>query len=444
MQTFKNMFVLYLFMDVKNIQTVISDQKEEIQRVFTDEHIIKREFLDTWKKSVDSKLIKVITGVRRSGKSIFSLQLLNEREYAYINFDDERLIGLKSTDLNLVIESFYQLYGDLKYIFLDEIQNITGWELFVNRLKRQGFNVVITGSNANLLSRELATHLTGRYVNMEIFPFSFREFLSFEKFKDMNDDFHSTRQKSLIIKKLNEYIKQGGFPEAIKDKELSKNYLSTLYSTILTKDVISRYKINYITTLREISNYLLSNFSRYITFNKIKNNFNLKSPHTSKKYVSYLEEAYLFFLLDKFSFKYKEVAASPKKVYAIDTGIINVMAFKSSENIGRLIENIVAIELLRKRIFNPLTEIYYWKDYQQKEVDFVLKEGPKVKQLIQVCYTSDPSEIHKREYKSLAKASKELQCDDLLIITWDYEAKETIDEKEITFVPLWKWLLLYK
>ncbi len=428
-------------MNVNEIQTIISDQREEIQRIFTEENIIEREFLDTWKRFIGSNLIKVVTGIRRSGKSVFSFQLLNKKKYAYINFDDERLVGLKPSDLNMILEAFYQLYGDFKYIFLDEIQNIEGWELFVNRLKRQGFNVVVTGSNAKLLSKELATHLTGRYIGIEIFPFSFREFLTFENFDMTNNDLYSTRKKSLLIKKLQEYITHGGLPEAIKDKGVLKSYLPTLYSTTLTKDVISRYKINYVTTLKEISNYLISNFSKYITFNKIKNNYNLKSPHTSKKYVSYLEESYLFFLLDKFSFRYKEATASPKKVYAVDTGIINVMAFASSENFGRLMENLIAIELLRKKAFNPLSEIYYWKDYQQKEVDFVLKKGPKVEQLIQAVYVSSPDEIDKREYAALLKASKELQCNNLLMITWDYEAKETLDGKKIEFTPLWKWLL---
>lgn len=428
-------------MNVKNLQTIITDQQEEINKIFFEENIIKREFLDNWTKSIGSNLIKVITGLRRSGKSIFSFQLLDKRNYSYINFDDERLVGLKASELNIILEAFYQLNDDFKYIFLDEIQNIKGWELFVNRLKRQGFNVIVTGSNAQLLSKELATHLTGRYIGIEIFPFSFREFLTYENFIIKKGDAYSTRKKSFIIKKLQEYITYGGLPEVIKNKELSKSFIPTFYSTIITKDVISRYKINYITTLREISNYLVSNYSEYVTFNKIKNNFKLKSPHTSKKYVSYLQESYLFFLIDKFTYKFKEVIVSPKKVYVVDTGIINLMAFATSENYGRLMENIVAIELLRKKTFDPVLEIYYWKDYQQKEVDFVIKKGLKVKQLIQVTYASDINEINKREYTSLIKASKELQCNNLSIITWDYESKEKIDGKKIDFIPLWKWLL---
>lgn len=428
-------------MDVEKIKSIVGDQREEIKRIFGEEQIIEREFLGKQKKFMESNLIKVVTGARRSGKSVFSFQLLNKRKYAYINFDDERLVGLKAPDLNSILEAFYQLFGDFNFIFLDEIQNVAGWELFVNRLKRQGFNVLITGSNAKLLSKELATHLTGRYIGMEIFPFSFREFLAFENFKITEEEFYSTRKKSLLIEKLQEYITFGGFPEAIKNKELSKIYLPTLYSTIITKDVVSRYKINFVTTLREISNYLVSNFSEYVTFNKIKNIFGLKSSHTSKKYVSYLQESYLFFLLDKFSFKYKEVAASPKKVYVIDTGIINVMAFASSESFGRLIENLVAIELLREKTFNPLLEIFYWKDYQQREVDFVLKIGSKIDELLQVTYVSGKDEMDKREIRSLVKASEELKCNNLLLITWDYEDEIYVNDTKIRCLPLWKWLL---
>jgi len=386
---------------------------------------------------VDSVLIKVITGVRRSGKSTFALQMLAGRSCGYINFDDERLVGLGIDDLNRVLQALYEVFGEMKFVFLDEIQNIDGWELFVNRLKRAGLNVFVTGSNARLLSRELATHLTGRHVPIEMFPFSFREFLAFDKFVVENDKLLSTKEKALLLKKLHEYLEIGGFPEVLKDRPNAGRYLSTLYSTILTKDVVGRQRIKYIKTIREISNYLVSNFSRPITFNKIKNVFGLKSPHTSKNYVSYLEESYLIFLVDKFSFKEKERTASPKKVYAIDTGVINALAFKSSENIGRLMENLVFLELMRKKAVDSLLEIYYWKNYTGHEVDFVLKRGTKVNQLIQVTYASNAEEIEKRETRSLSKAARELKCNDLLIITWDYE-KET---GGIKFIPIWKWLL---
>lgn len=422
-------------MNIEKIKSIIVDQEEEIKRIFREERIIQREFLPKWANLMEGKLIKVVTGVRRTGKSIFCLQLLNDRKYAYINFDDERLIGLEAPELNSVLQAFYELFGEFEFIFLDEVQNIEGWELFVNRLKRLGFNLLITGSNAKLLSRELATHLTGRYIPIEIFPFSFREFLIWEKVK-LTPKVYSTKQRSLLIRKFREHLKIGGFPEAVKDRASAKSFLSTLYSSILTKDVVGRYGIRYVRTLKEISNYLISNFSQRTTFNKIKNIFDLKSAHTAKNYVSYIEEAYLISLVHKFSFKPKEIPASPKKVYAVDLGLVNLLSMQASQDIGRVMENVVAIELFRKRALNPALELYYWRN-QKYEVDFVVRDRTRIKQLIQVTYASAKDEIKRREIRGLVKASEELKCKDLLVITWDYEDKD----KEINYVPLWKWLL---
>ncbi len=424
-------------MNVETLKPIIVDQKEEVERIFREEKIIEREFLTTWKSSIESRSIKIITGVRRTGKSIFSLQLLEGKKYAYINFDDERLAGINTKDLNLVLQAFYELYGDIKYVFLDEIQNIGGWELFVNRLHRMGLNVVVTGSNANLLSRELASHLTGRHIPIEIYPFSFREFLNFENFKITKESLYSTKQKSMLVKKMRDYIEWGGFPESVKDRDNAKLYLSTLYSTILTKDVISRYNLKYVQTLKEIANYLLSNFSQPISYHKIKNIFEMGSTHTAKNYTSYLEETYMIYLLSKFSFKHKELLAPSKKAYVIDTGLINSLTFRMSENMGRLMENVVLVELLRRK--STELEIYYWKDYQQREVDFVVKQGTEVIQLIQVTYAE--SEINQRETKALIRASDSLRCKNLICITWDYEDSIQVDSKTIKCIPLWKWLI---
>ncbi|MFO7966491.1 MAG: ATP-binding protein [Archaeoglobaceae archaeon] len=424
-------------MNAETLKKIIVDQKEEVERIFREEKIIEREFLTTWKSSMESDLIKVVTGVRRTGKSIFSMQLLERKQYAYINFDDERLAGINTEDLNLVLQAFYELYGDIKYVFLDEIQNIDGWELFVNRLHRMGLNIVVTGSNANLLSRELASHLTGRHIPIEIYPFSFREFLDFEGFK-IKESLYSTKQKSILIKKLRDYIEWGGFPESVKDRDNAKLYLSTLYSTILSKDIVSRYNLRYVQTLKEIANYLISNFSQPMSYHKLKNIFEMGSTHTAKNYTSYLEETYMVYLLSKFSFKHKEVLASPKKAYVIDTGLINALTFRMSENMGRLMENVVLVELLRK---STELELYYWKDYQQREVDFVVKQGTGIIQLIQVTYADAESEINQRETKALVRASDELKCKNLVCITWDYEEDIQVDNKTIRCVPLWKWLI---
>ena len=425
-------------MKKRDLKQVIIDQKEELKNIVKREKIIDREFLKTYKKNVSSEIIKVITGIRRCGKSIFSYQLLKDKVFAYINFDDERLITLETKDLNKILEIFHEVYGKFKYILLDEVQNIYGWELFVNRLKRQGFNLIVTGSNSKLLSKELATHLTGRHIALELFPFSFKEFLNYHDITIK--PLLSTKEIGLIKRKFNEYIKTGGFPETLKDNIIPKTYLQALYSTIINKDVVLRHRIRFITTLKNIASYLITNHSNLMSFNKIKNIFDLKSTHTALNYVSYLEESYLFFFLKRLSFKKKVSLIANRKVYCIDTGLINTLGFKFSKDIGKLYENLVAIELLRKKSLNDL-DIYYWQDIYKHEVDFVIKEGLKIKQLIQVCYNIEDYYTKKREMKSLIKASKELECNNLLIITEDKEGIETLEDKKIKYTPLWRWLL---
>lgn len=426
-------------MKLQDIKQIIIDQKKELESSMKRERIIERDVLEDYKKHIQYNLVKVIQGIRRCGKSTISYQLLKDKNFAYINFDDERLASLETEDLNKVLESFYEVYGKFKFILLDEVQNVNGWELFVNRLKRQGFNVVLTGSNAKLLSKELATHLTGRHIPLELFPFSFREFL---KYYDLKFDIKllTTKDKGLIKNKFNEYVQKGGFPEILKEDIIVESYLRSLYSTIINKDVILRNKIRYIKTLKDIANYLISNCSCQISFNKIKNIFNLRSVHTVLNYVSYLEEVYLFFFLKRLSYKYKESLIANRKNYVIDVGLINALSIKFSQNKGKIYENIVAIELLRKKSLKGL-DIYYWQDIYKNEVDFVIKQGLKIKELIQVCCDIDDIKTEKREVKALLKVSKEIKCKNLLVITEDQEAEKKVEGKKIRFIPLWKWLL---
>lgn len=428
-------------MKIADLKEVITDQRETLERIFKKENIIERELKETYEKFLKSNLVKIVTGARRCGKSILCFQLLENKKYGYINFDDERLAGLKAENLNDVLQVFYELYGEIDFVLLDEIQNIKGWELFVNRLNRMRVNVLLTGSNAKLLSKELATHLTGRHLPLELFPFSFREFLVYHGINIPKKTSYTTKEKALIRKNLASYAKIGGFPEALKNKDLAKTYLSALYSTILTKDIILRHDIRLKKTFKEVSNYLVSSFSSLISFNKIKNIFNLKSSHTSGNYASYLEDAYLIFLVNKFSFKHKEVLLSPKKVYVIDTGLINTLSFRFMKNIGKVMENMVAVELKRKACLDPNTEIYYWKDYSGKETDFVIKRRRKITRLIQVCWDISDSKTREREIKGLLASMKEFKLKKGLIITSDYEGLEIINRKEIRFIPLWKWLL---
>lgn len=428
-------------MNVEEIKRIVTAQKEEISETYEREKIINRLI-------PNEKLIQLfkhpnilaIIGVRRSGKSICSTLILQGKKYGYINFDDERIINIKPEELDQVLQAFYELYGsDLEYIILDEIQNVEKWELFTNRLRRTK-KVIVTGSNSKLLSGELATHLTGRYLDFTLYPFSFEEFLELQDIKPIKEDFYSTKKISEIKGKLRSYISLGGFPEAYK---FGKTMLIKTYEDIIQKDILLRYKIKNKATFKELAKYLVSNFSNEITYTKLKDVTSIKNVHTIKNYVSYLSTACLVIILERFSFKLKNQTIAPKKIYCIDTGIINSVAFKFSEDFGRIMENVVVVDLFRRKSYwTPDAEVYYWKDHQQQEVDFVIKKGLKVEQLIQVTSISERNELKKQECASLVKASDELHCKNLLVITWDYESKETIDGKEIEFIPLWKWLLL--
>ncbi len=427
-------------MDKTELKAILLEQKREIKTILDDESIIDREILDLSKELMDTRLIKVVTGVRRCGKSVFSLELLKGRNFAYANFDDERLYRLTTENLGDILEVLHETYGSFEYLFLDEVQNIEGWELFVNRCNRQGYNMLLTGSNAKLLSKELATHLTGRYVEFELYPFSFSEFLRYSGLAYSDEDLYLPDKKGEIKKQLSRYIELGGFPEILKYSRTRGRYITDLYNAIIGKDIITRYNIRYSKTLKDLATYLVSNYSSEITYNKLKNIFNAKSVHTVKNYVSYIEEAYLIFQLFPFSFKVKLQLMSPKKLYVIDSGLISALSAKFSDNTGRLMENTVALELFRRRTQKNM-EVYYYKSKQQEEVDFVLREGMEVKQLVQVCYDTGNDATKKREVRALIKAGRELKCKNLLVITWDDEGEEMIDGKNIVYKPLWKWLL---
>lgn len=416
------------------IKQILLEQREEIAAIFR-QGLIEREKLPVAMRELETGLAKVIMGVRRCGKSVLAHQMLKGILYGYINFDDERLTTIKAGDLNDFLEAAKEINPNFKYILLDEIQNAEGWELFVNRLLRSGYNVTVTGSNSMLLSRELASHLTGRQLSIELFPFSFREFLAFHNVTVNENDFHITGKKAEIKAMLERYIQEGGFPE-VQKMDVKESYLRELFDKIITKDVIMRYNIKYGRDLKEMALYLLSNFASRATYHKVRNIFDVKSVHTIKNYTGYLAESYLIFELNAFSFKQKDQIRQPRKIYSIDTGLINAIVPKISFNIGRLMENVVFLELKRRG-----REIYYYSD-GNSEVDFLLKDGLKIDQLIQVCYSLDNIETRDREIKSLVKASKKLACENVVILTWDVEGEETVKNTTIRLTPLWKWLII--
>jgi predicted AAA+ superfamily ATPase len=427
-------------MNVEELKAIIASQHEDMEGLFKKERIIDRDLDRVRVKNFLAKPnVLAILGVRRCGKSIFSWLLLEGENFGYINFFDERLVGLKAEELNKVLQAFYELYSnDVEYFILDEIQKVNGWERFVSRLRTSN-KIVITGSNSDLLRGDLATFLTGRHIDAELLPFSFREYLRATDITLDENWAYSTSSIATIKKALSEFMEKGGFPEVNKFGSIM---LNGIYRDIIENDIIRHHKLRNPQSLRELAKYLISNTGKEITFNKLKASLEIKDSHTIAKYSSYISDSYLIFLLERFSYKLKEQFKAPKKVYCIDSGLANNVAFKLSKDPGRLMENIVFIELLRRKLYsNPNWELYYWKDYRGREIDFVIKTAESVKQLIQVTYASGKSEIEEREIASLAIASAEMKCDNMLVITWDYEGTMSMGDKTVAFVPLWKWLL---
>lgn len=429
-------------MEISELKNVIAQQKKENDEYTAKQRIIARQVdRHKLKRFLNHPNILVITGPRRAGKSVLARQILEGIRYGYINFDDERLANITTKDLDLVIQSFYELYGsDLEYFIFDEIQNVPHWQLFVSRL-RQNKKIIITGSNARLLSGELATHLTGRYYSFTLYPFSFAEFLSWKNVQLGENDWHITESRAQLRTEFSEYLERGGFPEALA---VGPTALQQVYGDIIERDILYRHAIRNRAAFKELARQAISSFGCRISFQKFKSALNIKSIITVRNYLDYLETSFLIFTVQKFSFRLKQQTISPRKVYAIDTGLITALAWQFSTNAGARLENAVWLGLLRRRSYrhDVLQEIYYWQNNRGQEVDFVLKQGRQVTQLIQACLEFSRPETREREVSAILSASDELQCDDLLIITDDKEGVENAKGKTIRFVPIWKWLLL--
>lgn len=420
-------------MEAEELKGIIATQRAELESKFSKENIIEREKLEYAGRFLKYPNILAVLGVRRCGKSIFSVLIAKKinKNFGYINFDDERLVGIKTKDLNKVLRAFYELYGEVEFVILDEPQNVEKWEFFASRL-RETKKVIITGSNAQLLGGELATALTGRHIDITMFPFSFREILKFKP------NIYLTKDIARVRKELEEYLKGSGFPEYFK---FGPEIVINIYNDIISKDCIRRYRIRNEKSFRELARYLISNFSSEFTYSKLSRITGIKDIHTVKNYVDYLEQAFLIKVLERFSFKLKQQIISPKKIYAMDHGFANFLSFRSAKNLGGLFENVVFIELLNKISTESDANVYYYKNGQGHEVDFIIKTGNKVEQLIQVCYDISDPKTKERETRSLLKASTELKCKNLLVITDDYEDEEKIKNRTVKFTPLWKWLL---
>lgn len=421
------------------IREIILRQKFEKEQLIKANYI-EREKFDFAKSWLSTDLIKVIVGPRRAGKSVFALMLLRNAPFIYFNFDDEIFISNNQVDTDELMKELHAVYGGINTILFDEVQNLPNWELFVERLKREGYNLIITGSNAKLLSKELATSLTGRHIPIEIMPFNFKEFLLANNYKLDNELISIPQKKGELLNLVEKYLTVGGFPEIVVKNFGVEEYLGVLFDSILFKDVVKRYKVRFSHQIQNLASFLVNNFSSYYTLRKLKETLSLRSVTTVEKYIEYLEEAYLIFHLNCFSFKFSGKLKSPKKVYVVDNGYINAKALRYSPDYGKLMENLVFTELV-KRGFMPNRDLFYYKTRNDNEVDFVIKKDLKVTELIQVSYQTNNISTEQREIKSLVQASEELNGDLLTVLTWDEEKNVHSDDKVIHFIPVWKWLM---
>lgn len=369
-------------------------------------------------------LIKLITGPRRVGKSVLALLMLQGKNFAYLNFDDNLLLENWSEDL--VMQMLDDVYPGYEYLLLDEIQNLPDWDLWVNKLYRRGKNLVITGSNAKMLSSEMATALTGRYLQIEMLPFSLNETLRWKKITPKLPE-----QAAQTIAATDDYMRNGGYPETIQSRTITRSYLSTLFDSILFKDVAKRHNVRNTTDLYGLATYLLANFCNPVSANDLAAELGISSVTTTKKFCDYLAEPYLFFYLPRFNNKLKLMKKAPSKVYVVDNGFVQSTAFNLSENLGRLLENQVFVELLR-RGYIPGQTLFYYRTRNDKEIDFVTRKGTKVEQLIQVCYDMTSEKTRKRELDALVEAAEELHCDHLLVITNSEQHDLTWEGKQIS------------
>lgn len=417
-------------------RNILASALKEQQQSFINRDLgVEREALDQLSQIIRTPQIIVISGLRRVGKSTLLAQIANKYlkdNYYFVNFEDERLLNFEVKDFDLLHETLIGLFGEKKTFLFDEIQNVPEWERFVRRLHDQGYKFIVTGSNASLLSQELGTRLTGRYLRVELFPFSFKEFLLFKKVEVPDLKVLTTKEKGQLVKLSKDYVLSGGIPDSLKYPELKIH--KTLYDDVLYRDIASRYKLDNVKSLKELTFYLVSNISTLISFNKLKELLKLGSVNTVKSYIDYLENSWLFFVVNKYAYSVKEQQIAAKKVYGIDTGLAISVGFSFSENSGKLMENVVYLKLRRE-----YQDIYYYKTTSDYEVDFFL---PKVKSLIQVSQYFDVPETHERELRALITASLEQkEVVNRVIITERDKQALYRDGINIEVVPLYEWLL---
>lgn len=420
-------------MTTQELLPIMAEQKEEFLSEDFASFCPREE-----ERQIDLKshLAQVVIGVRRSGKSTMCRKVLREANVkaAYVNFDDERLAKTQTSDLNNILEALYIVYGDFQYLFLDEVQNIEGWPLFVNRLLRQKMHLIVTGSNAKLLSNELTTHLTGRHHKITLFPFSFEEYA---RMKQLDTQALTTKGQAAVKRELNTYLMNGGLPELLIEKD-SQGYIMALLEAIIKRDITLRFKVRYPEVLQRLATYLIDNFAQEYNATTIAELLGV-SDHTIDTYCGYLQEAFLLLALKKFSYKSRE-RIRDSKIYVIDNAFIsNRTNTFSTENLGWRLENAIYIELLH-RASKRFADVFYYRD-RTFEIDFIVAKDGVVEELYQVCYDMTNEKTRKREVNSLLQGATKFHCSNLTILTFDEQETITEGDYTIQVKSASQWLL---
>ena len=400
-----------------------------------------------------SDQVVAIIGPRRAGKTYLMFQMAKElmetgfskQNIAFVDFEDIRLQALEAKHYSTFVKTLHETFSEKDgriVLLLDEVQNLRDWERWVRTLHNSGrYYIAVSGSSSELSSREVPTRLRGRYVSRLVLPLSFKEFLRFKNFSAQY--LEAPEARGGFLQKLREFMEFGGFPEVVNRDQGKVELLRTYKEVIFYRDVVERFRVRDISSLDTFVRLIMENFGKYTSISKLDNYFKSlglrKSKRTLANYLKYLEIAFFIIPVEKFGYKTKERVLQPKKVYPIDPGFYKLLP-RFGADYGILMESLVAIELF-KRAFEKGLEVFYWKDYQSREVDFIVKEGLNIRQLIQVTYASGRNEVEGRELKALTEASNKLECNDLLVITWDYKDEEIMEGKRIKFIPLYEWLL---
>jgi hypothetical protein len=407
---------------------------EQFQAFWQRDTGIVRTQLSEVEKAKDVPHAVIVSGLRRAGKSTLLAQmahLLGEDQFFHINFEDDRFLGFQAEDATDLHQVLIELFGERKIFVIDEVQNVTGWEHFVRRFMDMGFKFYITGSNASMLSKELGTRLTGRYIPIELLPFSFKEFMRFRGEVVPDPNRMTTADHARLQNSLQSYLKLGGIPDALKYPQLP--LLRTLYDDVLYRDIATRYRLDAVTIIKELAFYLMSNPASLNSFNKLKERFQVGSVNTIKSYINYMENSWLFFTLNVYDYSVKRQQIAPKKVYSIDTGLANAVGFGFSPNTGKFLENLIYLALRRKT-----KDIYYFSSPGGYEVDFYL---PQQQQLIQVTQNLDHPAVRDREFRALQDAMQSVKVQSALILTDSNAEPVEINGIPVEIRSAAEWLL---